>query len=68
MHIEEQKSVKHFYFSGNCYNRQAYASLYRAPMMPEDSDVRRKAEYSFDSLRVKDEDTVLSATNKTIVL
>ena len=68
VHIEEQKKVCYFYFSGSCYNRQAYATLYRAPAMPEDTVVRQKAEYAFDSLRVKDEDTVLSPKNRTIVL
>jgi hypothetical protein len=68
VHIEEQKTVRYFYFSGSCYNRQAYATLYKAPAIPEDSEVRTKAEYAFDSLRVKDEDTVFNPNNKTIVL
>ena len=37
-------------------------------MMPEDSVVRQKAEYAFDSLRIKDEDTIFGPNNKTIVL
>ena len=66
--IEEQKKVCYFYFSGSCFGRQAYATLYKAPAMPEDSQVRQKAEYAFDSLRVRDEDTVFGPNNKTIVL
>lgn len=43
VHIEEQKTVRYFYFSGSCFTRQAYVSLYRPPLMPEDSEVRIKA-------------------------
>ena len=68
MHIEEQKTVPYFYFSGSCFPRQAYATLYRPPAMPQDTDVRLKAEYAFDSLRVKDEDSVLSPNNRTVAL
>lgn len=68
VHIEEQKTVKYFFFSGSCYPRQAYATLYSAPAMPEDADMKVKAEYAFDALRIRDEDTVLSPGNKTMIL
>lgn len=68
MHIEEQKTTCYYYFSGSCYSRQAYLTLHRPPAMPEDAQVRVKAEYAFDVLRVRDEDTVMNATNRTMVL
>ena len=60
--------MRYFYFSGSCYPRQAYATLYRAPAMPEDQTVRVKAEYAFDSLRLKDEDTIMGPGNKRMLL
>ena len=60
--------MRYFYFSGSCYNRQAFVTLYKAPTMPEDADVLNRAEGSYDSLRVKDEDTVFSANSKSINL
>lgn len=54
IHVEEQKEVKYFYFTGSCYPRQAYATLYKPLAMPQDADLRRKAEYAFDYLRTKD--------------
>lgn len=68
VHIEEQKTVKYFYFSGSCYPRQAYTTFYRPPALPEDAEMRVKAEYAFDALRTKDEDTVLGPGNKTMLL
>jgi hypothetical protein len=36
--------------------------------MPQDVDVRRKVECVFDYLRTKDEDSIFSPNNKTILL
>lgn len=36
--------------------------------MPSDEEVRRKVEYAFDSLRIKDENQIYGPSNKTIVL
>ena len=54
IHVDEQKTVRYFYFTGSCYPRQAYVTLFKPLVMPEDEDVRRKVEYAFDSFRVKD--------------
>lgn len=35
VHIQEQKTIRYFYVWGNCYSRQAYLKLYKAPMMPD---------------------------------
>jgi hypothetical protein len=60
--------VRYFYITGSCFTRQAYTCLYRPPRMPEDQEVKVKAEYAFDSLRVRDEDSIFGPNNKTIML
>jgi hypothetical protein len=36
--------------------------------MPTDEEVKRKAEYAFDSLRLKDENQIYGPNNRTIIL
>lgn len=60
--------MKYFYITASCYSRQAYLTTYRPNLMPSDEEVRRKVEYAFDSLRVKDENQIYGPSNKTIVL
>lgn len=60
--------MKYFYITASCYSRQAYLTSYRPNLMPSDEEVRRKVEYAFDSLRIKDENQIYGPSNKTIVL
>ncbi len=68
MHVEEQKDPKYFYITASAYPRQAYVTSYRPITMPHDEQLRRKPEYAFDALRVKDENQVFGPSNKTIIL
>ena len=68
MHVEEQKSVKYLYVAGSCYPRQAYIADYNPISMPTDEKVRRKVEYVFDSLRIKDENSIYGPGKKTMRL
>jgi hypothetical protein len=68
VHVEEQKEVKHFYLTASAYPRQAYVTTYRPTVMPADEQMRKKPEYAFDSLRVKDENQIFGPNNKTILL
>lgn len=60
--------MKYFYITASCYSRQGYLTSYRPNLMPSDEEVRRKVEYAFDSLRIKDENQIYGPSNKTIVL
>lgn len=68
VHVEEQKEVKHFYLTASAYPRQAYVTNYRPTAMPDDAQLRKKPEYAFDSLRIKDENQIYGPNNKTILL